>query len=68
METVMSKVSLKFEVIKEEVTNSAYSDGCSGSRSDCCTRVCTRDKKASNDDSLEAWDQYLEVNAGVLQY
>ena len=64
----MSKVSLKFEVVNEEPSNSAYSDGCSGSRSDCCTRVCTRDKKASNEDSLEAWENYLEVNAGVLQY
>ncbi len=47
-----------------------YGGGCSGERSDCCTRVCTR---AGNDEqnsasNLDAWEKYLEVNAGVLQY
>ncbi len=64
----MSKVSLKFKEIDEARTEAQYSDGCSGSRSDCCTRVCTRIDIKSTEDSLQAWDEYLEVNAGVLQY
>lgn len=63
----MNEVSLKFKEIDVQDNQSHYSDGCSGSRSDCCTRVCTRDVQASND-NLQAWDEYLEVNAGVLQY
>lgn len=64
----MEKVSLKFESVEENNHNAGYSDGCSGGRSDCCTRVCTRANAKSGDDSLKAWDDYLEVNAGVLQY
>lgn len=64
----MEKVSLKFKEIKEAENSAGYSDGCSGSRSECCTRVCTRAGVKSNDDSLKAWDEYLEANAGVLQY
>jgi len=64
----LKKVSLKFEEIHEELNSSQYSNGCSGGRSDCCTRVCTKANGASDSDSLEAWDKYLEVNAGVLQY
>lgn len=65
---VMKKVSLKFKEINDVENNATYSDGCSGSRSDCCTRVCTRNDVKSTDDSIKAWDDYLEVNAGVLQY
>ncbi|WP_204369569.1 MULTISPECIES: hypothetical protein [Haemophilus] len=43
-----------------------YSNGCSGSRSDCCTRVCTRINNEAS--STDAWELYLEVNTGVLQY
>lgn len=65
----MKKASLKFEKINEvSAVGAHYSDGCSGSRSDCCTRVCTRNNSVSDDGSTEAWDKYLEVNAGVLQY
>lgn len=63
----MENVSLKFKVIENQVEEAHYSDGCSGSRSDCCTRVCKDINNASND-SLQAWDEYLDVNAGVLQY
>jgi hypothetical protein len=64
----MNKNSLRFKEIDiQEEQQAHYSDGCSGSRSDCCTRVCTRDVQASND-NLQAWDEYLEINAGVLQY
>jgi hypothetical protein len=64
----MTKVSLKFEKLEENIQETKYSDGCSGSRSACCTRVCTRVNAGSDDASLDAWDAYLEVNAGVLQY
>ncbi|AWB01496.1 hypothetical protein F8Y89_24280 [Vibrio parahaemolyticus] len=64
----MKKVNLKFKEITDVEANATYSDGCSGSRSDCCTRVCTRNDVKSTDDSVKAWDEYLEVNAGVLQY
>lgn len=64
----MENISLKFEKVEENSNGAAYSDGCSGGRSDCCTRVCTRANAKSADDSLKSWDNYLEVNAGVLQY
>jgi hypothetical protein len=64
----MTKVGLKFEKLEESIQETKYSDGCSGSRSACCTRVCTRANIGSDDGSLDAWDAYLDVNAGVLQY
>ena len=64
----MSKISLKFKVVEHKATNAAYSEGCSGERSECCTRVCTKGNVASAENNLKSWDQYLEVNAGVLQY
>lgn len=64
----MKKVSLKFKEISDVNTNTTYTDGCSGGVSDCCTRTCTRNNINSADDSVKAWDEYLEVNAGVLQY
>lgn len=59
--------NFKFEVLSEEdlVKRNNYSAGCSGSRSDCCTRVCTRDGEIA---SAEEWGKYLELNAGVIQY
>lgn len=60
---------LSFEVIKNLDDSSNYSDGCSGSRSDCCTRVCTRNNGVETiNDGIESWEVYLELNAGVLQY
>ncbi|UTG75235.1 hypothetical protein KCG53_08280 [Neisseria subflava] len=60
-------LDLSFEVVNQQATTMAkYSDGCSGQRSDCCTRVCTRINNEAS--STDAWDMYLEVNAGVLQY
>lgn len=64
----MKAVSLGFKEIDESVNQANYSDGCSGARSDCCTRVCTRNNVNSDENSLKRWDEYLEVNAGVLQY
>jgi hypothetical protein len=42
------------------------SAGCSGSRSDCCTRVCSKDQNfvASED----AWEMFLELEGGQVQY
>jgi len=54
-----------FEEIDETMMLVEYSDGCSGSRSDCCTRVCTRN---GQDATEEEWAGFLEVNAGVIQY
>ena len=61
-------LDLSFEVVNKQAIEMAthYSDGCSGSRSDCCTRVCTRINDEAS--STDAWDVYLEVNTGVLQY
>ncbi|ATR79830.1 hypothetical protein [Moraxella osloensis] len=62
------ELDLSFEVVNQkDVTMAAGSAGCSNApRSTCCTRVCTRVNDESS--SVEAWDLYLEVNAGVLQY
>ncbi len=57
----MGNQDLTFEVISN-------TGGCSGSRSECCTRTCTRASDEEQTSSLEAWDKYLEINAGVLQY
>jgi len=64
-------IEFEFKEIEENNVDivGRYSEGCSGSRSDCCTRVCTRnDNTSDNESSLETWDKYLEVEAGVLQY
>ena len=60
-------IDLSFEVVKSVSQQTmAYTKECSGSRSDCCTRTCTR--IVDDNSSFEAWEQYLEINAGVLQY
>lgn len=60
-------LDLSFEVVNQQsVTMAQYTGGCSGGVSDCCTRVCTRVGNEAS--STDAWDMYLEVNAGVLQY
>ena len=56
------------EIGFDEKVGAQYSDSCSGSRSDCCTRVCTKNERASDEGKLTDWDKYLEVDAGVLQY
>lgn len=65
----MQQVILDFKEI--DIENSAtYTEGCSGDRSDCCTRVCTRNEYvlADEESSVEAWEKYFEVEAGVVQY
>ncbi|RTR26712.1 hypothetical protein EKG37_20610 [Robertmurraya yapensis] len=54
-----------FEEIEESLVLTKYSDGCSGNRSDCCTRVCTRNNQVATE---EEWGAFLEVNSGVVQY
>ena len=44
-------LDLSFEVVSK-VNAACYSNACSGSRSDCCTRTCTRPSNANtNQDS-----------------
>lgn len=62
------KVSLKFTEVDAHPESTKYTATCSGNRSDCCTRVCTRVDIGSDDGSLDSWDSYLEANAGILQY
>ena len=57
---------LVFEEISEEELFADYTADCSGSRSDCCTRVCTRDGYEAA--SEEEWGKFLEIEGGVIQY
>lgn len=59
------KKVLLFEEINECEMFADYTNGCSGDRSDCCTRVCTRDDYVSNE---EEWGKFLEVEGGIIQY
>ncbi len=53
--------------IDQGMTNGmAASAGCSGARSDCCTRVCSHDGNFAA--SEEAWEQFLKVEGGQVQY
>ncbi len=42
------------------------SAGCSGGRSDCCTRVCSADQNFTN--SVDAWERFLSIEGGEIQY
>ena len=53
------------EEINENEMFADYTAGCSGDRSDCCTRVCTRDKYVASE---AEWGKFLEVEGGVIQY
>jgi hypothetical protein len=58
-----------FEVVSFEQGMSdgaTYTGTCSGSRSDCCTRVCSHDGNFAA--SEEAWEQFLRVEGGQVQY
>ncbi|MFP4698709.1 MAG: hypothetical protein ACLFMO_08395 [Eubacteriales bacterium] len=58
-----------FEEVKIEsgmTDGSLYTANCSGSRSDCCTRVCSRDGNFTS--SEEAWDKFLNIENGQIQY
>lgn len=56
---------LVFEEVAEEKFFADYTRGCSGGRSDCCTRVCTRDNYVASE---EEWGKFLAVEGGVIQY
>ncbi|SDK23856.1 hypothetical protein [Natronincola ferrireducens] len=62
---MLKKEDFLFEEVKDSEIFAEYSDGCSGSRSDCCTRVCTRNNAVASE---EEWGKFLEINAGVVQY
>jgi len=61
---IRMNLDFKFEVVADN-TFHAFTGTCSGSRSDCCTRVGTRNAEPAN---AEQWGQFLELNAGVVQY
>ena len=56
---------LVFEEVREEELFAGYTADCSGGRSDCCTRVCTRDDYVATE---EEWGKFLNVEGGVIQY
>ena len=65
MENKDKSMNFTFEILSDSELSCAYTGGCSGGRSDCCTRVCTRYAQPAN---VEQWGKFLEVNAGVIQY
>lgn len=54
-----------FEELDNKELFAEYSAGCSGERSACCTRVCTRNGTVATE---EEWGQFLEIESGVIQY
>lgn len=66
----MANINLSFEVTNGGMADATYSAGCtSGGSSGCCTAICSGGCKSKLEQASQAaWDQYLEVNAGVLQY
>lgn len=70
----MKTTDFSFEVINENIDNQSYTGGCSNdSRSTCCTRTCRKitpeqDDIATQANTVEAWADYYELNAGVIQY
>lgn len=67
-----SVVDLSFEVVRPEIhAGKSYSKGCtSGGSSGCCTAICSGgcSNKEQSESSIDAWERYLEINAGILQY
>lgn len=58
---------LVFEEVSEEEMFADYTAECSGDRSDCCTRVCTRECDEYGI-TEEDWGKFLAVEGGVIQY
>jgi hypothetical protein len=61
------------EILVEDGMNNAatYSAGCSNdSRSVCCTRTCTQTCSADANfvDNINAWDAFLSIEGGQVQY
>ena len=64
----METINLDFvEINTSDGYGVQYTDTCSGERSDCCTRLCTR-RCDSDEESLASWESYLEIVSGVIQY
>lgn len=61
----MNKTELVFEEVPEKEVFNEYTAGCSGSRSDCCTRVCDCNRAAASE---EEWGRFLAADGGVIQY
>lgn len=59
------KNKLLFEEVEEDELFADYTADCSGSRSDCCTRVCTRDDYQYTE---EEWGKFLNIEGGIIQY
>ncbi len=58
-----------FEEVKVEAGMSDgknYTAGCSNGRSACCTRTCSHDENFLTTE--EAWEKFLEVEGGQVQY
>ena len=62
---MLNKEDFIFEEVDDSEVFAEYSEGCSGSRSDCCTRVCTRMGEYATKDQ---WGKFVEVKAVVVQY
>ena len=60
--------TLVFEEVSENELFADYTADCSGSRSDCCTRVCTRQCDEYRLATEEEWGKFLDVEGGVIQY
>lgn len=55
-----------FEVLDEKQSLADYTADCSGDgRSCCCTRSCTQNGVYADEN---AWGEFLEINAGIVQY
>jgi hypothetical protein len=53
--------------VEGSTVNGAHSSaGCSGSRSDCCTRVCSQDSTFAG--SNQDWEAFLLLEGGEIQY
>lgn len=64
----METINLDFvEISTSDGYGVQRTDTCSGERSDCCTRTCTR-RCDSDEESLASWESYLEIVSGVIQY
>lgn len=68
----MDKPKFELDGFEEVAIEAGMADGreytatCSGSRSDCCTRTCSRD--ANFTASEDAWESFLKVEGGQVQY
>lgn len=66
---VKAMKKLVFEEVTENELFADYTADCSGGRSDCCTRVCTREcRKGEAIATEEEWGRFLDVEGGVIQY